>query len=273
MKNIVLCADDFGYNDKISECLIELGSHKRLSSISAMTNMPAWKKQAPSLKTLDKEISIGLHLNFTEGQALNRSSQTMMMPLAQLLKKSFCYQLNPKLIEAEIKAQIETFAEQTGYLPDYIDGHQHVHQFPIIRQALLKLYPNFYPAQQAPIRVPSNPFFMTLKTSLKTPKALIIALTGSYPLKKELIKNKIDFNHSFYGVYNLKPSTNYPDLFQYFIQMSQHNGLIMCHPGLEQRESQDEIAAARWMEYRFLQSEQFLEHTRTVHLVPFRKEN
>ena len=45
-------------------------------------------------------------------------------------------QLDRKALEAEIAAQIRMFGHEFGRAPDFIDGHQHVHIFPQVRDAL-----------------------------------------------------------------------------------------------------------------------------------------
>lgn len=37
-------------------------------------------------------------------------------------------------------AQLERFIQLMGRWPDFIDGHQHVHQFPLIRKAMMAVY-------------------------------------------------------------------------------------------------------------------------------------
>ena len=38
----------------------------------------------------------------------------------------------------EVRAQFEAFADAFGRPPDFVDGHQHVHLFPQVREAVLE---------------------------------------------------------------------------------------------------------------------------------------
>ena len=71
----VLCADDFGLADGVSQGIVELAEAGRLSATGAMTNMPGWRRAAPDLKPLRGRIGIGLHLNLTAGSPLGAMPQ------------------------------------------------------------------------------------------------------------------------------------------------------------------------------------------------------
>ena len=140
MKRIILCADDYGQNTFISQAIILLIQKNRLTATTCMTTSPFWFENAPRLKNLEK-IDIGLHFNLTEGSPLSPGLQVMgFLPLKQLLMKSYLKKINQKVIEEELHAQIDQFVAGIGRLPDFIDGHQHVHQFPIIRDAFFAVY-------------------------------------------------------------------------------------------------------------------------------------
>jgi|SRR3989339_1554496 len=244
MKSFILCADDFAYNQAISASILELIKQQRISATSCMANMPNWPAAAKQLKEFDGQIDIGLHFNVTEGPALTTIA---FKPLKKLLIHSFFRTLNQKCIYNELCAQIDEFVKHFGRLPDYIDGHQHVHQFPIIRSALIQAYQCYFPEKKAYIRVSSNGFSWSLKS-------LIINLSGALSLKRQLTQLDIPHNQSFAGIYNLDPQQNYANLFSSFIKEISDHGLIMCHPA---NRSSDEIAAARQQEFDFFSGEEF----------------
>lgn len=144
MKSIILCADDYGQNTAISQAIIALLKEKKLSATSCMTNAPEWLTHAAWLATYKDHADIGIHLNLTEGKPLSaafRESYGDSFPsLMTLLKKCYLRQWDPSNIYAELNAQLDQFIAGVGRLPDFIDGHQHVHHFPLIRNVVLKLY-------------------------------------------------------------------------------------------------------------------------------------
>ena len=259
MKYFTLCADDFGYSTEVSQGILSLISIERLTATSCMTNMPDWKNSASKLIPYKDQIDIGLHFNLTEGEALSEDKKLIQSNNVLIIKAQL-RQLNKVLIKKELQCQLNAFKEAIGCLPDFIDGHQHIHQLPIIRDALIEVINENYLDKKPYVRVSANGFLKTLKQSLNNPKALIIALTGAWGLKSKLQKNNIPFNTSFSGVYDLSPNVYYQRLFKQFMKDIDTGGLIFCHPGMESNNKKDPIAETRAHEWKYFSSSDFLEN-------------
>lgn len=259
-RHIVLCADDFGQTESICNGILQLVAKKRLSAVSCMVNGKAFVQQAALLKLYQEQIDIGLHLNFTEGEPLSeplRQQFNNSFPsLGTLSKLLLQRQLAPSAIETEIVSQIAQFEQALGHKPDFIDGHQHVHHFPQIRPALLKVYEQHFPTNAAYIRISVT---TPLKWWESFPKKHIIALTGALKLKKQLEQLSIPHNTSFEGIYNFKNAPQYRAFFQKFLRDIQNGGLIMCHPGLATEDTQDPLWHSRFHEFDYFASDAFLE--------------
>jgi chitin disaccharide deacetylase len=258
MKTITLCADDFAYNADVTDGILGLIKRQRLSATSCMTNRPDWVNAAKKLLLYKDKIALGLHINLTEGTTL--SGQTQLIKTNQRwIIDTFLRRANKNDIKKELRCQLDAFVKGIGTLPDFIDGHQHIHHLPIIRDALIELINDNYPQEKPHVRIAANPFLKTLRQSLDTPKAMIIALTGAWQLRKQLIKNNIPFNTSFAGIYNLLPNSPYAQLFQRFLKDVDQHGLIMCHPGELSQDSSDSIAEARASELAYFAGDGFLD--------------
>ncbi len=249
MDTFILCADDYGYSPEVSDGILQLIKAQRLSAVSCMTSMENWNSAASELKNFQNNIDIGLHLNLTEGPTTLRSS------LNKLIITSHLRLVNYNAIVKLLEQQINLFVAAIGRLPDFIDGHQHVHHLPIVRQALIDIYQKYFPEHQAYIRISSNGFAEDLKNSFK---ASIIGLTGAKALKKLLLQNQIPFNSSFSGSYDFSTDKPYRERFIEFLKQTKTGGLIMCHPSLKTNNRQDAIAAARAQEYAYFISDEFL---------------
>lgn len=252
MKAITLCADDFGYSDAVNQGILDLVKLGKLDAVSCLTNFTLWPSAALALSAewqRSPDLSIGLHLNFTEGKALTEAAHAYFGPLSTVMRRAFLRRFPPVVLKAEIKAQIEAFIKAMGRLPSHIDGHQHVHHLPQIRDALLAVYDEYYPQKNAWIRVSGNPRW---RDNLHPFKAFIIAGTGAMRLRKLLEQKGIPHNTSFAGIYSFNDHTDYPKLFQNFMKQTQSGGLIMCHPGFPSKETEDVIYKTRGLEYRFL---------------------
>lgn len=256
MKNVILCADDYGQNPAISQAIIELIQKKRLSATSCMVNSPYWPRHAKGLLPFKRQVDIGLHINFTTGQAL--SSQfvkhygTELFSLGRILLKSHLRWLNKGVIRAEVEAQLDSFNDAMQQYPNFIDGHQHIHQFPVLRDIILEVYEK---------RLRAHGSYMRSVTSSwnESPfKSFIIQITGANKLKNQLIKRSIPHNVSFEGIYNFSQASQYHKKFLHFLELAKDNTLIMCHPGHGLDTDYDPIYPSRQLEYQYLASEQFL---------------
>lgn len=249
VKNIVLCADDYGLFPEVDQGILELLDKKRLTAISCLVTSKHWPKAALALIPFKDKADIGLHLNFTEGALLTLSSS---FSLKTLLLQASLRILPYKKIYEEIRAQYLQFCDQMGRAPDFIDGHQHVHVFPVIREALLQFIKD-NKINKLYIR---NTKFTNFSGKFGLKKA-VIALSGGQKFAKLLKEHKIDHNQSFSGCYDFKNADHYRQLFLTFLNESKSQGLIMCHPGLESKA--DVLVASRKHEYNYLLSQTFLE--------------
>lgn len=256
MKHIILCADDYGQNAAISQAIIELIKKNRLSATSCMTNSYYWLSQAKWLEPYKDRVDIGLHINFTEGKPLTKKFGNNFLSLSTLITKAYLKNLDQKAIEDEIHAQIDQFFSGIGKLPDFIDGHQHIQQLPVIRDAILNVYESRLRQSHCYVRSVNNPATLLCFGASGYLKTLIIQLCGSFAFKKTLIKHHIPHNTSFEGFYDFASARNYPNLFPQFIEHSVDKGIIMCHPGLV-AEGQDSIGMSRYFEYQYFLSDQF----------------
>lgn len=252
MKRVTLCADDYGQTNSISEGILALLAAKRLTAVSCLTSFPAWQQHAKPLLPYKNRVDIGLHFNLTENKALFPSLQNLMI-------KAYLRQIEQRTIEHEFNRQLDLFSDEMGQLPDFIDGHEHVHHLPIVRTAILNVYEKRLRTHRPYLRVATNGTIKgMLRGNAALHKTIIINLTGALALKHLAKKNGIPHNQSFAGIYDFKKVANFPNYFRYFLSQITHNGLIMCHPGLKtNNDENDSLALSRWQEYQYFNSEQF----------------
>lgn len=251
-KHIILCADDYGLTNGISQGIRQLVAKQCLTAVSCMVNTADLALQAKQLLKLGADIDIGLHFNLTEGYFL--TAQYKPMPkLPILLLKSHLRLLSEKFIEAELTAQLNRFEQAFGKSPDFIDGHQHVHHLPQIRNVVLKVYKQRLQTQGCYLRS----VYPMLKQSEYRLKSGILTLTGGYQFKQLLQQQGILHNTYFSGIYDFSPQTNYAELMSGLLAQAPTGTLVMCHPGLVPDDANDGIAHARSQEYAYLASQNF----------------
>jgi len=261
MKKIILCADDYGQNTCVSQAILQLLDMQRLSATSCLVTHPNWEDAAFKLKPLQSAAEIGLHFNLTEGQPLSTDLKKAhgFMPLIKLLLRANLGQLNQTAIEAELEAQLDRFTQSFNCLPDFIDGHQHIHQFPIIRDALFKVYAKKLAQTNCYLRSTAESYIFCLTNGVARIKRTILQLSGAQIFKQKLIQQKIPHNSSFSGVYDFKQSIRYAEFFPNFLKNITDGGLILCHPGFAKTaENNDPLKFSRINEYNYFVSEQFI---------------
>jgi predicted glycoside hydrolase/deacetylase ChbG (UPF0249 family) len=259
VKKIILCADDFGQNAQISEGILELAQLGRLSAVSCMVNGTDWPDDIEALKQCD--VDIGLHLNFTHGQALTFSCQSLLGKQFPGLIPLMVYQLGLKKLDAsviyqEIEAQILKFKQDVGFYPHFIDGHQHVHQFSFIAPVLLEVVK----------KLGFQPWFRTTYTSdnfglsqMLNWKSWSLFFLGGASFAKSLKQCGFKTNTDFSGDYRFSLKTDFSKKFPAFLKHLKDGGLVMCHAGLLSQDETDVIAHIRPKEHDYLSSQQFLQ--------------
>ena len=244
-KKIILCSDDFAQNSAISKGILNLVEHQRLSAVSCFTDSPLWEQYGAELSGHRNEIDMGLHVNLIHDFGYyNR-------PLGYWLARSLTARLPREEIRESLHRQLSEFVRVTGRVPDFIDGHQHVHIFPGVRRVFFE-----YLVSK---NLPHAPWVRSVTPMIPggddRVKSLVIRLLATG--WRSAIKDCCQTNTTFAGVYSLKGEQNYPALFKQWLAGSESGGLIMCHPGLESDDGQDAIRGARVVEYRFFQSDRF----------------
>lgn len=255
MKKITLCADDYGQNESISKGILELIQLGRLSAVSCMTAYAHWPLYAAQLATIKEDVSdkldIGLHFDLTDfiaeqGWSFNQFIINCCLNKVDLLK-----------IEAELNRQLDAFEAALAMTPDFVDGHQHVHIFPNIRQVFIKLLAQRYAHKLPYIRLSSPEIFgHDSRVKAIILRALVI---GFAALAR---KHKLQFPTQFLGAYSLRPS-NYALLFQTWLQQARDGSLFMCHPGLASTDPDDPIKKARVVEFNYFRSDEFTADLKT----------
>ncbi len=252
LKKIILCADDFGISQGVSNGIIQLLEKNRLSAVSCMSLGQAWGKTAHDLKPFEQQTAVGLHITLTYLPPLNKSIGVSHPCEKTLFLQTWTRTLDQRKIKQEIKEQFEHFIDVWGQAPDFIDGHQHVHVLPLIRDFILDLRSRYAP--QAWMR---NVVHLT---SLEHQKQLILAVLGWYFCQR-LKKENIPHNHQIFGFYNLYQPTDFSSYLERWIEKAdpEKPALIYCHPGFPDASLKgiDDVFDARQREFDFLSSDTF----------------
>ena len=258
-KEIILCADDYAQNNAISQGILTLVKSGRINAVSCLVNSAAFDETHTDLLEFRSRCFIGLHLNLTLGQPRSAMWRThageLFDGLPTLLSNAYLKRLDLRVVQAELQAQLDVFVNAMQFYPDFIDGHQHIHQFPVVRTALLNIYRE--QKMSCFLRNTYNGWTKTCRGP-GLPKTALLAVLGGARFKQTLIQEAIPANTSFSGVYSFAHAKHYRNYFKRFLAQIMPGGLIMCHPGVKSQDHEDPLLYSRPYEHAYFMSDVFV---------------
>jgi predicted glycoside hydrolase/deacetylase ChbG (UPF0249 family) len=263
LRRIWLCADDYGISPGVNRGIRELIERGRLNATSVMMVGSAIGRD--EIAALNEAVAksprcaVGLHATLTAPfvpltMHFRPLEGGLFLPLGKMLRSSLLRRLDIEIIRAELSAQLAAFVTAFGRAPDYVDGHQHVHIFPQVRNAFLSAVKEHAP--HAWVRQCGR--LQPLSQRLAMPKALVLD-TLSTTFRHRATAAGIAFNPGLSGAYDFTRRADFATLMQSFLDRLPANGLIMCHPGFvdETLIALDPLTDQREREYAFLASDDF----------------
>jgi predicted glycoside hydrolase/deacetylase ChbG (UPF0249 family) len=226
---MILCADDFGMTSDINRATAELARAGKIGAVSCMVNMPFFT--ADELSDLGS-VQLGLHFTLAETPQEFR----------RLVLRAYARRLNRREIFNKLATQYERFEKVTGHNPDFIDGHLHIQQLPVVRDVLIEFIQNRCSAGLPYVRNAAMPLRQC------TMKSFLIAAPGRV-LKRKLLAAGIPTNDGFGGIYNYADFMRYPQHLEKFLRTVPETGIIMVHPGLNEpwrRAEYDALVSSVW---------------------------
>lgn len=247
MKRLIVCADDYGLSSDVGEGIRRLVAAGRLSAVSCMVDSPLWLEEFESMKLLQDKVSLGLHFNLTE--PFNDFKPTVN----RLVVKSLLNSIDEDWVEYELIQQLDVFEKSFNKIPDFVDGHQHVHIFPGIRDVFLRVLQQRYTPMKRPWLRRVNPSFIGHDAKVK---ALVLRVLG-FGFSKSASQYGFDLSGDFYGLYSLRASSDYPKFMRGWFAAAKNGSLVMCHPSVKPDCCGDELSSTRVNEWDYLIGPEF----------------
>lgn len=261
---VILCADDFGLAPGVSDAICGLIAAGRLSATSCMTALPGWRVHASDLRSVVSRApaDVGLHLTLTDQPPLTRASQLCegdrLPPLSRLLPRALAQRLDRGAVLGELRAQLDAFEDVWGAPPDHLDGHQHVHVLPGVREAVVDELLRRYPAGRVWVRDCRESLGRSLTRRVALPKALLIGTLGA-GLHRLLRSSGLPGNDGFAGLHDFSGRVLFRRLMQAFLAQPGPRPLVHVHPGRVDAAllACDSLTAPREVELDYLASADF----------------
>ncbi len=246
----------------VDAAILKLAGQGVVTATSAMVLSPRWPEAAPALR--DAPLSKGLHLDFTSpfaGEVFPRQGITA------LIVRAHSGVLDRQRLGQSIRRQLSLYETGMNALPDFVDGHQHCHLLPSVREALLDALTERYGAEASRIALRD-----CAPQRWRGLKAAIIAGTGTFRLQELAKARQHGMNSDFAGVYDFNEDADLAALWTGWLDGLEGGApLVMCHIAERaDHDGSDSIRSARYREYDWLSSPQFLELTQRLSKAPAR---
>lgn len=253
-RRIGICVDDFGLHEGINQAVFALARQGRVQAVSAMVGGPAWSQGAPALRALDpRQVEVGLHLDLTECPL----QPALRAPLGRLIVRAYLRRLDVAALRAEIHGQLDAFERAMGRAPAYVDGHQHVHQLPVVRTLLLQALADHYPQGGLWLRATHSPQGAAHADARAGFKSHVIAFLGAGALSALARRQGVRQNARLLGVYDFtEGAQQYRARLGCWLQAARDGDLLMCHAGLPTKVP-DALARARQDEFAVIAAPDF----------------
>jgi predicted glycoside hydrolase/deacetylase ChbG (UPF0249 family) len=263
MTPIWLCADDYGISPAVNRAIRELAERGRLNATSVMVVTPSLDRaEAAALDALNassRRVAVGLHVTLTGSF---KPVTTRYRPirggtfvsLAEMMVRGALRLLDRERLMNEIAAQLEAFTNLFGRAPDFVDGHQHAHLFPQVREAFVDVVKAQAP--QAWVRQCGR----AKGVPLSDYKAVILNALSRRFCERATARG-LRTNPAFAGTYefNAEPRPDFAKLFPAFLKNLSPQSVVMCHPGFVDAELErlDPLTAQREREFAYLAGDEF----------------
>ena len=262
-RRVVLCADDYAQTLGTIDGILALLAAARLSAVSCLVESPLWPEAARRLRELPGAFDAGLHFNLTHDFSGARAHRPAALPL--MLICAGLRVLSRSEIGACLHRQLDRFEQEMARPPDFVDGHQYIHQLPVVRDVLVSVLRHRYAPAPPAIRV-------TVPSESRGLKGALIAHLGGYGLLKTLRRERIPHNLDFAGIYDFTRAAGFAERMTRWLAGVRDGGLIVSHPARSGPSGSDPIAGAREREFAYLGSDSFASTLRNscVRLARFR---
>jgi chitin disaccharide deacetylase len=236
MKRCIVSADDFAYNAAVDDGILALIDAGVVTATSCLTRSPRWRAAARQLgATAGARADVGLHVDLTEFEHLTMSH-------AALVGACCARAIDASQVHSILITQFERFEDALGRAPDYVDGHRHVHQLPVVRDVLIELLTLRYPQRLPWVRV-----------SRAGPgagwKGRLIGGLGAAALSARCRAAGVASSAHLLGIYDFTgDAASHRSRLSNWWSSAVDGDVLMCHPA-SWAEAGDPIGAARQVEY------------------------
>ena len=234
-RKLIVNADDFGRSRGVSDGILRAHRDGIVTSTTAMMNMPGVAHDLVRAASETPRLGLGVHLTFTAGRPLMPMDwvRSLVDEHDHFLSQEAILQqptrIDPDELMSELKAQVNTFKNALGHLPDHLDAHHFVHLIPPLFRVYLDLADSFGLPIRLPIpRQPAPLDHVPALLGNVAPDVLEPIVQADWALLADRsIRTTDHFIMSFFG-----QNTSTASLLQLLADLPDGVTELMTHPGL-----------------------------------------
>lgn len=243
MKRLIVAADDYAQNAAVDDGILDLIERGRITAASCLTASPRWDAAARRLTRDVRALAdFGVHLDLTE----------FVRPAgghAGLLLACYAGSIDKETLRPLVDLQLQRFEDAVGTVPDYIDGHRHVHQLPRVRDVVLAALLQRYGARLPWVRVSRA---RGLGDGLK---ARLVSGLGGREMAGRCRAFGFACNERLLGFYDFAPGeAAHRARLRTWLARAGDRDVLMCHPAAR-AELGDPIGPGRATEFSVFQDD------------------
>ncbi|MGJ7583166.1 ChbG/HpnK family deacetylase, partial [Variovorax sp. RHLX14] len=233
LRTLTVCVDDFGLHQGINAAALRLVQMGRVSALSAMTQAPEWPRGASSARELDADqVDVGLHFNLT----LPFRGSPALGSMQALIAAAHLRMLPKRRIREALLRQLTAFEDEMFRAPAHVDGHEHVHLLPVIRDILLDVLVQRYRSTLPWLRVCASPApasSIDAAVRFHGRKAWFIDRSqGGEGFRHRARALGFTVKHRWLGVHGTQASASeYRALLLLWLNNALDGDVLVCHPG------------------------------------------
>lgn len=257
-RDYLLVADDYGLSPGVGEGIRALIVGHGIDGTGCMTLFTEWRQEAEKLLQTPhiEDAAIGLHLTLTDFPPLNGrglfAGSNRLPPLKRLISACYLGGIDEAAIHGELDAQLDAFVAAVGRMPDYLDGHQHVHFLGPVRRWLVARRPRFAASGSVPWLRGAPAAGLAEGAAMRAKVLVVAALSAGF--NAAMCRASYQVLGPLAGFYDWRAENGFPACLDYLERHSRPGMVVMCHPGRidDVLKARDPFVAARADELRVL---------------------
>lgn len=232
---LVVVADDFGIGPQVSRGILHLAKQRLLSASVLLVNSPFAQDGVNRWQNCGKPMTLGWHACLTMDAPILPSEHIPSLVdqrgrfyhLMTFVRRLSLGMISLNEIIAELEAQLTLFRDLIGEWPRIINGHHHVHEFPIVRRAMSVVLEKYG----------IRPYIRSVRPSIFEDFSMSriikrMGLCWLRSLSKNAYNEYMSTNGQLYGFINdCRPEQLIKKLYRHMKHANGYPIEWMCHPG------------------------------------------